>query len=98
MRIDTDKKYARSTDMIYRGVELSSGGEREHRHKNLMENLKEKKMNPKLVNWFTDFFKFGACPHGGFCIGVERITMQILGLENVREAVLFPRDPDRLTP
>ena len=98
MRNDKDPKYARSTDMIYRGVELSSGGEREHRHKNLMENLKEKKMNPKLVNWFTDFFKFGACPHGGFCIGVERITMQILGLENVREATLFPRDPDRLTP
>jgi aspartyl-tRNA synthetase len=98
MRNDKDPKYARSTDMIYRGVELSSGGEREHRHKNLMENLKEKKMNLKLVNWFTDFFKFGACPHGGFCIGVERITMQILGLENVREATLFPRDPDRLTP
>ena len=98
MRNDKDPKYARSTDMIYRGVELSSGGEREHRHKNLMENIKEKKISPKSVSWFTDFFKFGACPHGGFCIGVERITMQILGLENVREATLFPRDPDRLTP
>ena len=98
MRIDTDKKYARSTDMIYRGVELSSGGEREYRYKNLMNNIKEKKMNPKLVNWFTDFFKYGSVPHGGFCIGVERITMQLLGLENIREAVLFPRDTERLTP
>ena len=98
MRNDNDPKYARSTDMIYRGVELSSGGEREHRHKNLMENLKEKKMNPKLVNWFTDFFRYGSVPHGGFCIGIERITMQLLGLENIREATLFPRDPERLTP
>ncbi|MEM4248007.1 MAG: aspartate--tRNA(Asn) ligase [Candidatus Nanoarchaeia archaeon] len=98
MRIDKEPKYARSTDLIYRGVELSSGGEREHRHKNLMENIKEKKMSPKSINWFTDFFKFGACPHGGFCIGIERMTMQLLGLENVREATLFPRDPERLTP
>ncbi len=98
MRMDEDPKYARSTDLIYRGVELSSGGEREHRYKNLMDNIKEKNMRPKLISWFTDFFKYGACSHGGFCIGVERITMQILGLENIREAVLFPRDPERLTP
>ncbi len=98
MRMDKDLKYARSTDLIYRSVELSSGGQREHRYENLMKNIKEKKMNPKLVNWFTEFFKYGACPHGGFCIGVERLTMQILGLENIRETVLFPRDTERLTP
>jgi aspartyl-tRNA synthetase len=98
MKVDKDPKYARSTDLIYRGVELSSGGQREHRYENIMKNVKEKKMNPKLVNWFTDFFRFGACPHGGFCIGVERLTMQILGLENIRDAVLFPRDTERLTP
>lgn len=98
MRIDKDPKYARSTDLIYRGVELSSGGQREHRYENIMKNVKEKKMNPKLVNWFTEFFKYGGCPHGGFCIGIERITMQLLGLENIREAVLFPRDTERLTP
>jgi len=98
MRNDKDPKYARSTDMIYRGVELSSGGQREHRYDNLMKNVKEKKMNPKSVSWFTDFFRFGSAPHGGFCIGIERITMQLLNLENIREAVLFPRDPDRLIP
>jgi len=98
MRNDSDKKFARSTDMIYRGVELSSGGQREHRYDKLMDNIKYKKMNPKLVEWFTQFFKYGACPHGGFCIGIERITMQLLGLDNIREAVLFPRDPQRLTP
>src|SRR3990172_4089739 len=98
MRNDSDKKFARSTDMIYRGVELSSGGQREHRYDKLMDNIKYKKMNPKLVEWFTQFFKYGACSHGGFCIGIERLTMQILGLDNIREAVLFPRDPQRLTP
>ncbi len=95
---DKNPKFARSTDLIYKGVELSSGGQREHRYENMMKNIKEKKMNPKLVNWFTDFFRFGAPSHGGFCIGIERLTMQLLQLENIREAVLFPRDTERLTP
>jgi aspartyl-tRNA synthetase len=98
MRNDADKKHARSTDLIYRGVELSSGGQREHRHDKLMDNIRYKKMNPKLLEWFTQFFRYGACSHGGFCIGIERLTMQLLGLDNIREAVLFPRDPQRLTP
>ena len=98
MRNDAEPKYARSTDMIYRGVELSYGGQREHRYKTLMDNLKEKKMTPKLVEWFTQFFRYAAPPHGGFCIGIERITMQLLALDNIREAALFPRDPTRLTP
>ncbi len=98
MRIDEAPKYARSTDLIYRGVELSSGGQREHRYKNLMDNIKAKKMNPGLVTWFTQAFKYAAPPHGGFCIGMERMTMQILRLENIREAALFPRDTERLTP
>lgn len=98
MRNDKEPEYARSTDLIYRGVELSSGGQREHRYNKLVENIKAKNMNPRLVEWFTQFFRYGACPHGGFCIGIERITMQFLGLDNIREAVLFPRDTERLTP
>jgi aspartyl/asparaginyl-tRNA synthetase len=50
------------------------------------------------MEWFTKFFKYGAPPHGGFAIGIERITQMLLRLANVREAVLFPRDPERLTP
>jgi len=98
MQDDDEPEYARSTDMIYRGLELSSGGQREHRYERLIENVKAKQMNLKSVEWFTKFFAFGVPPHGGFGIGVERLTMQLLGLANVREAVLFPRDPDRLTP
>ena len=62
------------------------------------EQVKEKGMNPQSVEWFTKFFKFGAPPHGGFAIGIERLTQNLLNLSNVREAVLFARDPDRLTP
>jgi aspartyl/asparaginyl-tRNA synthetase len=50
------------------------------------------------VEWFTKFFKYGAPPHGGFAIGIERITQMLLGLPNIREATLFPRDPERTTP
>ncbi|MFH1105874.1 MAG: aspartate--tRNA(Asn) ligase [Candidatus Aenigmatarchaeota archaeon] len=93
-----DGMYARSTDLIFRGIEQSSGGQREHRYDELMKNVKEKKLNPSSMEWFTKFFKFGAPPHGGFCMGVERFTMQLTGVQNVREATLFPRDPERLLP
>jgi len=95
---DKDEKYARSTDLYYKGMEMSSGGQREHRYDKLIKNVKEKGIPLKSVEWFTKFFRYGAPPHGGFAIGIERITMMLLGLENVREAALFPRDPERLTP
>lgn len=98
MRYDDDPEYARSVDMIYRGIELSSGGQREHRYEKIMEQVRIKKMSPESVEWFTKFFRYGAPPHGGFCIGIERLTMQMLGIHNVREATLFPRDPDRILP
>lgn len=93
-----DKDWARSVDLEYKGMEMSSGGQREHRYEEIMKNIKEKKMSPSSIEWFTKFFKLGAPPHGGFAIGIERLTQQLLGLDNIREAVLFPRDPERLTP
>jgi nondiscriminating aspartyl-tRNA synthetase len=98
MRDDNDKDYARSTDMYFKGVELSSGGQREHRYEKIMENLKEKNANESEVEWFTKFFKYGVPPHGGFAIGIERITQTLLNIENIRDCVLFPRDPERLVP
>jgi aspartyl-tRNA synthetase len=95
---DKSDDYARSTDLYYRGIEMSSGGQRENRYDILIKNVKEKNMNPKLVEWFTQTFRYGVPTHGGFAIGIERITMVLLGLDNVREAVLFPRDPDRTAP
>lgn len=90
--------WARSIDLVFKGMEMSSGGQREHRYDKIMEQAKIKKMSPDSVKWFADFFKYGVPPHGGFALGLERLTKQILGLQNVREAVLFPRDPERLTP
>ena len=77
---------------------MSSGGQREHRYDKIMEQAKMKGMKPESVKWFADFFRYGVPTHGGFALGIERLTMQILGLENVREATLFPRDMERLTP
>jgi aspartyl-tRNA synthetase len=98
MKVDDEPKWARSTDLEFRGVELSSGGQREHRYDKLIVQLKEKQMNVESMKWFTDFFKYGVPTMGGFSIGIERFTQQLLGLENIREATLFPRDPERLLP
>jgi nondiscriminating aspartyl-tRNA synthetase len=98
MRVDEDPMYARSVDMVYRGLELSSGGQREHRYNKLMEQVKMKQMTLSEISWFTDNFKYGVPPHGGFSIGIERLTKQMLGLETVKEASLFPRTPERLKP
>lgn len=98
MRVDDEPTWARSVDLIFKGAELSSGGQREHRYKNLIQNIKEKKMGLENLEWYTKFFKYGVPPHGGFSIGIERMTKQLLDLKNIREATLFSRDPERLIP
>ncbi|MCS7117366.1 MAG: aspartate--tRNA(Asn) ligase [Thaumarchaeota archaeon] len=98
MRVDEDPVWARSVDLVYRGLELSSGGQREHRYEKIMEQVRLKGMNPESVKWFTEFFKYGAPPHGGFNIGIERFTMALLGASNIREVTLFPRAPERYSP
>jgi nondiscriminating aspartyl-tRNA synthetase len=98
MRVDDNPQWARSVDLVYRGMELSSGGQREHRHAKLMEQVKIKGMDESQVAWFTDNFKYGVPPHGGFALGVERTIMQMLGVQNIREVCLFPRTPERLKP
>jgi nondiscriminating aspartyl-tRNA synthetase len=98
MRVDEDTQWTRGVDLVYKHVEQSSGGQREHRYGKIMEQLLEKKMNPEGMRWFTEPFKYGVPPHGGFCLGIERFTMSLLGMQNIREATLFPRTPERLLP
>lgn len=98
MKVDEDPTWARSIDLIYKGMELSSGGQREHRYEKIISQAKEKGLETEKLEWFTNFFKYGAPPHGGFSIGMERFVMQILNLQNIREASLFPRAPERLVP
>lgn len=85
-------------DALYGGVEISSGGQRVHIPKILIERLKAKKLNPDHFKWYVDAFRYGAPMHAGWSIGLERMTQAMLGLDNIREATLFPRDRKRLTP
>lgn len=98
MKVDDEPEWARSVDLIYKGLEISSGGQREHRYDELIKNAKEKKLNLKNLRWFTEFFRYGAPPMGGFCVGIERFTMKLLDLSNIKEAVLFARTPERVLP
>lgn len=98
MRVDDDLQWARSVDFVYKDLEQSSGGQRENRYEKIMSQLEEKGIDPKEMSWFTDPFKYAVPPHGGFCLGIERFTMSLLGKQNVRETVLFPRTPERLFP
>lgn len=93
-----DGENSKGFDAIWKGVELTSGGQRIHIPELLEERLKVHKLNPKDFKAYIDSFRFGAPPHAGWGMGLERITMLLLGLKNIREAVLFPRDRDRLTP
>lgn len=88
----------KSFDLIYKGLEITTGGQRIHDYEMLVENIKKKGFKAEEFDFYTENFKFGMPPHGGFAIGLERMTMQILGLENIREASLLPRDMKRITP
>lgn len=98
MRVDGEPEFARSVDLVYKGLELSSGGQREHRHDKILAQIKEKGFSLKSLEWFTEPFRYGVPPHGGYSFGIERFTSYLLGIENIKEAVLFPRDPERLLP
>jgi nondiscriminating aspartyl-tRNA synthetase len=92
------EQLSKGFDAIYKGMEISSGGQRIHIPDLLIERLKIKGLNPKDFKDYIDSFRYGAPYHSGWGSGVERLTMLIMGLPNIREAVLFPRDRDRLTP
>ncbi len=98
MHVDEEPRYARSVDMMYKGLELSSGGQREHRHDKIIEQIRGAGMDEEGLKWFTEPFRYGVPPHGGFSVGIERLTAQMLNLSNVKEAALFPRDTERLQP
>lgn len=96
--IMTDGEISRGFDFEYRGLELVSGGQREHRYELLKQQIAGKGLKPEAFEFYLDAFKYGMPTHGGFGMGVDRLTQTILQLENIREAVLFPRDPERLEP
>jgi nondiscriminating aspartyl-tRNA synthetase len=92
------KDSSKGFDAIYQGTEITSGGQRVHVPELLEERLKVKGLNPKDFKAYIDSFRFGAPPHAGWGVGLERLTMLMLGVKNIREVTLFPRDRERLTP
>jgi len=98
MKKPDEPEWTLSFDLLFRGLEIATGGQREHRYEVLRRQIEEKGLNPKNFEWYLAMFRYGAPPHGGAGIGLERVVMQTLGLSNIREARLLPRDPERLTP
>lgn len=91
-----EPEYNEGMDLICRGVEWLSGGRRINNYDQLNEHIKIWGMEPNKVKMFLEAFKYGVPPEGGFSFGAERITMQLLGLKNIREATMFPRDMNRI--
>lgn len=83
-------------DLLCRGLEWLSGGRRINDYQQLMKHVNEWGMDPKKIEMFLEAFRYGVPPEGGFAFGAERMTMQILGLKNIREAAMFPRDMHRI--
>ena len=95
---DDDPKLSRSFDLQYGYLELSSGGTRLHDAKKLKSRLKEQGLDPSKFTNHLQAFDWGMPPHAGWGLGLERLMTTLIGVDNVREVVLYPRDPDRLTP
>lgn len=87
-----------SFDLMFRGQEITTGGQRLHKYEDYLNKMKERGMDPKNFVDYLSVFKYGMPPHGGLAIGLERLTARLLGLDNIREASLFPRDIKRLRP
>lgn len=89
-------EYSLSYDFLFRGVEILSGSQRINKHDELVAAIKDRGMNPVNFKMYLQAFEYGMPPEGGFSFGLERLTMLLLGLGNVREASLFPRDMERV--
>lgn len=95
---DEEPKISRSFDLQYGYLELSSGGTRLHDSKKIIERLKEQGLDPNQFAKHLQAFDWGMPPHAGWGLGLERLLTTLIGIDNVREVVLYPRDPERLTP
>ncbi|MFC6615276.1 aspartate--tRNA(Asn) ligase [Halopenitus salinus] len=95
---DDDETLSTGFDLMHPRMELVSGGQREHRYEELIAGFEQQGLDPDEFEYYTKMFKYGMPPHAGWAIGAERLVMTLLDLDNIREAVLFPRDRQRLSP
>ncbi len=93
-----DPEYTLSFDLLFRGLEITSGGQRIHDYNEQVAKMEKLGMNPEEFATYLMLHKYGAPPHGGLGLGLERLTMHLLGAKNVREATMFPRDINRVSP
>ena len=91
-------EFSNSADLLFRGTELMTGGQRLHRYEDYLAALAERGIAPEPFRDYLEAFRYGMPPHGGFAIGLERLLMQLIGLPTVKLATLFPRDLNRLRP
>jgi len=98
MKDEKNPRLTKSFDLLWKGLEVTTGGQREHRHDILLNQCKEKGVPTQQIATYLDAFKYGMPAEGGLGIGIERIVMQMLNLPNIQEASFFPRTPDRLEP
>ncbi len=98
MRNETDPTLTKSYDLIWRGTEITTGAQREHRYDVLVEQVKQKGLEPEGLQTYLDFFKYGAPTHGGFGMGLLRVLMLLLHQPNIREVGFLFRGPNRLEP
>jgi nondiscriminating aspartyl-tRNA synthetase len=90
--------YSNSFDLLFRGLEVVTGGQRLHRYQDYLAALAARGLDPEPFEGYLQAFRYGMPPHGGFAIGLERFVARLVGAQNVRETTLFPRDRSRLAP
>ncbi len=93
-----DPRYTLSFDLLFRGLEVTTGGQRIHDYQTQVEKMRKKGLDPADFEGYLMIHKYGTCPHGGLGLGLERLTARLLGENNVREACMFPRDQQRMEP
>ena len=98
MRHPDQPTLTKSFDLLWRGIELTTGAQRGHRYERLLAPNADKGVEVGPIQYYLDFFRYGAPPHGGFGFGLTRLLMQMLAQENVREVTFLSRGPHRLEP
>lgn len=93
---ENDPGFTKSFDLLFRGVEITTGGQRVHEYEQLIQKIKDKGLDPEAFSFYLQAFKYGMPPHGGWGMGLERLTQKLLGFTNLRETTLFPRDINRI--
>lgn len=93
-----DAEHTHSFDLLFRGTEIVTGGQRVHQYDQLLDHLARWNLSPDLFTGYLEAFRYGMPPHGGFGMGAERVTQMLIGANNLRETTLFPRDMKRLAP